>query len=187
MKNLGTRTLKTNRLVLRQFTLEDVDAVYDNWASDDRVTRFLMWPTHPDKDVTRAVVETWVAQYEEPGVYIWGITCDGVLIGTISVVGGDVQSECAEVGYCLGYDWWGYGLMTEALHAVLAFLFDEVQMHRVFLRHDVQNVGSGQVMRKNGLVYEGTLREEYRRKDGTYADMAYYGMLRHEWAAARPG
>ena len=185
MIQLGTRTLETDRLTLRRYTVDDAAAMYINWASDGEVTKYLTWPTHPDSGVTRVVLETWVEQYAEDGFYNWGIVHDGVLIGNIAVVNASENDERAEIGYCIGRAWWGKGIMTEALRAVLDFLFGEVGLHRIVLRHDVDNTGSGRVMEKNGLVREGTLRDDHRRKDGSFGDMAVYGMLRQEWESRK--
>lgn len=87
----------------------------------------------------------------------------------------------AEIGYCLRSADWGKGIATEALNGVLGFLFDIVGLHRVYLRHDTRNAASGRVMQKNGLVHEGTLRQHFRRKDGTFGDVAVYGILHGEW------
>lgn len=185
MTHLGTRALETDRLTLRRYTVDDAEAMYANWASDDAVTQYLTWPTHPDSEVSRAVMETWVEQYAEEGFYNWGIVYEGVLIGNIAVVNASGHDERAEIGYCIGRAWWGKGIMTEALGAVLDFLFGEVGLHRISLRHDVANTGSGRVMEKNGLAREGILRGEHKRKDGSFGDMAVYGILRGEWEARR--
>lgn len=185
MRHIGTQPIQTPRLLLRRYTLDDTDAMYDNWASDDRVTRTLTWPTHPDKGVTRVVLETWVGSYDQESYYHWGITVDGKLVGDIAVVNASWEDQNAEIGYCLGYDLWGQGYMTEALTGVLGFLFDRVGLHRVYLRHDSINGASGRVMAKSGLVHEATLREHRLHPDGTASDLEYYGILRREWEARR--
>ena len=53
MKHCGTQQLETDRLILRRYTLDDAEAMYKNWASDDDVTKFLMWQTHPDIETGR--------------------------------------------------------------------------------------------------------------------------------------
>lgn len=182
MKHLGTRILKTPRLTLRPFTMYDVNAMYENWASDPVVTQYLFWETHPDREVTRAVLDTWVKQYAQDGYYNWAIEAKGEgMIGNISVVACSDADEWAEIGYVIGRGQWGKGIMTEALARVLAFLFGEVGLHRACLMYDVENVGSGRVIIKNGLTYEGTMRKRHRRKDGSWADLAVYGILREEW------
>lgn len=61
-----TRELRTERLILRRFVIDDADAMYANWASEDEVTKFLTWPKHADTEVTRAVLESWIQRYKEP-------------------------------------------------------------------------------------------------------------------------
>lgn len=180
MNHLGTKEIQTQRLMLRPFTMDDAEAMYSNWASDPEVTRYLMWDAHTDVSQTRAVTKEWVESYGQPSFYLWAIVLDEP-IGTISVVDVSDRDEWLEIGYCLSRKHWGQGIMTEALDCVMRFLFEEVQAHRVHLRHDVLNVGSGRVMIKNGLRYEGTLLGAKRRVDGSWGDMALYGMLREEW------
>lgn len=185
MNHTGTQTINTERLVLRRFTLDDVGDVYTNWASDDLVTRYLHWETHPDQVVTREVLKMWIDSYKEEGFYNWAVTMNGMAIGNIAVVNCNYNDQWAEIGYALGRAYWGRGIMSEALHAVMGYLFETVGLHRIMLRHDTENIGSGRVMQKNGMTHEGILRKEHLRKDGTWADIAVYGILSEEWAHMR--
>ena len=74
MNHCGTQKLETERLLLRRFAESDVDAMYQNWASDPEVTRFLTWPTHAGIEVTKQVLETWIPLYEKKDYYHWVIT-----------------------------------------------------------------------------------------------------------------
>ena len=56
--------LETERLILRRFTLDDADAMYRNWASDDEVTKYLTWPAHSSVDITKMVLADWVESYK---------------------------------------------------------------------------------------------------------------------------
>lgn len=181
MTHKGTLPLTTERLLLRRFAIDDADAMYANWARDPEVSQYLFWDAHPDTQVTRAVLSAWVDSYEKERYYNWAIALGGEIIGSISVVDGSEANAWAEIGYCIGKAYWGRGIMTEALARVLAFLFEEVGLHRVWLKHDTRNIGSGRVMIKNGMTPEGVLRGHHRRKDGTWADLRVYGMLRDEW------
>ena len=67
--------------------------------------------------------------------------------------------------------------MTEALSAVMDYLFDTVGFHRISLRHDIQNPASGRVMQKCGMRLEGITRGERKRADGSWADICNYGLL----------
>ena len=61
LHHAGTQILKTKRLVRRPLSLDDAQAMYDNWASDPQVTRFMNWPTHAKSiEVTRTILAEWV-------------------------------------------------------------------------------------------------------------------------------
>ena len=73
MKHCGTQQLETERLILRRFCLEDAAAMYHNWASDDEVTKYLMWPTHSSIEVSQYVTDDWVNSYSKDDFYQWAI------------------------------------------------------------------------------------------------------------------
>lgn len=70
--------------------------------------------------------------------------------------------------------------MTEALQAVLRYLFEECNFNRITARHDVNNPHSGDVMKKCGMKYEGTTKQSARNNQGI-CDMAHYAILKSEW------
>lgn len=182
MKHLGTRTLETERLLLRRFTLEDAQAMYDNWASDEEVTKYLMWPAHESVETSRAVLAEWVADYEKPNCYQWAIVPKtfGQPIGSIAVVNQDDRVCKAHIGYCIGKNWWHRGYASEALTAVMGYLFEQVGMLRLESRHDPRNPNSGAVMRKCGMRFEGTLRQSDWNNQGI-CDACWYAALGEEW------
>jgi len=178
MKNLGTKRIETKRLILRKFELTDADDMYKNWASDDKVTKFLTWPTHKDIEISRKVVEMWVKDYSEDNNYQWCIELKsiGEAIGSIGVVDYKENIEAVEIGYCIGSKYWGMGITTEALKALIEFFFEEVGVNRIEARHDPVNANSGKVMQKCGLKYEGTRIKADRNNSGI-CDVAMYGLI----------
>lgn len=181
MKHLGTRILKTDRLILRPFVLEDAQAMYDNWAKDPEVTKFLSWPCYKSPMDAYGILRIWLESYEKPEFYQWAIVLKETdqPIGSISVVNSDDRVAMAEIGYCIGKLWWGRGIMPEALSAVMDYLFDSVGMQRIEAGHDPNNPASGAVLRKCGLQYEGTLRRRIRSNQGI-TDVAWYSILKEE-------
>lgn len=177
----GTVTLTTERLVLRKLKASDAQAMFDNYTNDARVTKFLSWTPHGDVSHTKALLESWMPEYERDDYYHWGIVAEGRLIGSISTITISEKNENCEVGYCIAYDDWGKGIVAEALRKVMRFLFTEVGMHRIMAKHDTENPGSGRVMQKCGMTYEGTMKEYYKRHDGTFGDSNIYAILRHEF------
>ena len=180
MDKIGTKRIETERLSLRRFTVEDADAMYRNWASDPLVTKYLTWPPHATVEDTRALLADWVTKYDDCAYFNWAIERKGVgLIGSIGVVSLSEEIGAAELGYCIGVPWWGEGLMTEAVKALLDFLFDEVDVNRVTAKHDVENPRSGRVMTKAGMHLEGTLRQAGKNNRGII-DVVVYSMIRSD-------
>lgn len=179
MQHSGTPVLHTARLVLRPFRTDDAQDMFTNWASDPEVTRYLTWPTHTSVDVSRFVLTDWMTHYAEPDYYQWAITLDGHAIGSIAVVEHDDRVRKAHIGYCIGCKWWHQGIMTEALQAVMDYLFDAVGYQRLECRHDPRNPHSGAVMRKCGMKYEGTMRQSDWNNQGV-CDTCWYALLKCE-------
>ena len=63
MKHSGTKRLETERLVLRRYVISDAPAMFNNWASDCEVTKFLMWQPHESVEVSKSIIEDWLKQY----------------------------------------------------------------------------------------------------------------------------
>lgn len=177
----GTQTITTERLILRRFRTTDAEAMYNTWANDERVTKFLTWEPHKSVEATRELLEMWCADYEKPDNYNWVIEYEGKAIGSITVVEHSERDEHAEPGYCIGHAYWGRGFMTEAAKAVIDFLFREVGFNRISISHAVKNPGSGRVAQKCGLKLEGTKREFFKAQSGEFLDMNIYSILRSEW------
>lgn len=177
----GTKTIITERLKLRKFSVDDAKDMFNNWASDKRVTRFLTWQPHESADATKQLLEGWVAAYDSPKTYNWVIEYERQAIGSISVVRLSDKCEYAELGYCLGYDYWNKGFMSEAVNAVIDYLFAEIGVNRVGISHATENPGSGKVAQKCGMIYEGTKREYFKTSTGKFVDIADYGIIRSEW------
>lgn len=182
MKNCGTQRIETDRLILRRYVIEDADAMYKNWASDSEVTKFLTWQPHSSVEVSRGIIENWLKEYSDEKYYQWAIVLKDngdEPIGDISVGQMNEDISMVHIGYCLGRAWWRRGIMSEALKAVMDFMFDTVEVNRVEARHDPRNPNSGKVMQKCGMKYEGTLRSADRNNQGI-CDACYYALLRSE-------
>ena len=123
----------------------------------------------------------WTASYEKPNFYQWAIVPKNLdePIGSISVVSTNEKTQMAEIGYCIGRPWWNRGITSEALSAVINFMFDQVGANRVQAKHDVNNPHSGLVMKKCGMKYEGTLRSAAVNNQGV-CDVSIYALLKSD-------
>lgn len=178
----GTQTIETDRLILRRARKEDARPMFHNWASDPEVTRYLTWPTYECIETAYSILDFWCEQYSKPDFYQWMIVLKerNEPIGSISVVRLQEEIDEMEIGYCIGKDWWYQGIMSETLSAVLRFLFTQVGANRIMASHDTNNPNSGKVMKKCGMVYEGTGRSAGRNNQGI-CDVAHYAILRKDW------
>lgn len=181
----GTQTIKTERLTLRKFTVSDAQYMFENWACDERVTRFLTWEPHVSPDATRELLTSWCALYENPFTYNWAIEYEGKAVGNISIVRMSDRDEWMEIGYCLGFEYWNKGIMSEAAGVVIDYLFENVNVNRIGIDHAFENPASGKVAQKCGLKCEGVKREYFRMRDGKFVDIVQYSILRREWEERR--
>ncbi|MFI3223674.1 GNAT family N-acetyltransferase [Streptococcus suis] len=178
MQHKGTQILETERLILRPFQATDVEPVFQNWTSDEKVTTYLTWPTHQTIQDTQDYIQFCIQSYSQEKTYRWVIELkeNQQPIGDISIVSLDERVQAAELGWVLGSRWWGQGYMPEALEAVTHFLLEEVGCLRIMAVHDSENRPSGRVMEKVGMTYEGTLRQSARNNRGI-VDIAIYSLL----------
>jgi [ribosomal protein S5]-alanine N-acetyltransferase len=183
LKHTGTKIIETERLILRPFKEEDAADMYNNWASDDEVTRYLSWPTHSDIEVSKKVLKMWIDEYSSQENYNWAIEIkeNGSVIGSIALMNIDNNIENCEIGYCVSKSCWNKGIMTEAFSTVINFAFKEPGFERITGRHHVDNAASGRVMEKCGLKYEGTLRKIHKISTGALVDCKYYSILKEEY------
>lgn len=144
--------IETKRLLLRRFSYEDADAIFQNWANDPEVTKYLTWHPHQNVEVTKMVLDMWMKEYEKPNTYRFGITLkqSEELIGSIDVV--DFIDGCPEIGYCLSRKHWNQGYMTEALKGFVDCLFEHGYQD-IVIEADVRNMGSNKVIQKCGFVF----------------------------------
>ena len=181
MNHCGTIPLETERLILRRFRLSDAPDFFRNITSDPEVNRFLTWENLSSVAETEELLKDFINRYESPERYCWAIVVreTGEVIGTIAAPTVKNWTEALEVTYAVGKAWWGKGIATEALKAVMAFLFDRVGANRIEAGHDVNNPGSGRVMQKAGMRQEGIHRQAGRNNQGLF-DLVFYAKLKQD-------
>ena len=157
-------TLETERLRLRPFRLDDAEAMFSRWASDDEVTKYLTWPTHQSVEQTRAILAKWVGEYEQPERLNFAIELkeeENRLIGGIDVVG--YVEGMPVIGYNLSRAYWGRGIMTEACRRVLDCLFAQ-GFDAVKIDAFAENAGSNRVIQNAAASWSGPMRNIFRSR-----------------------
>lgn len=176
----GMPTLTTERLRLRAFTTADTDSIFEIFSSA-AVVRYWDSPAWTDKGQAYRFIEKSVQiERNQTGFRMAVDDLDsGILIGQCSVFAWNTTFRTVKLGYCFRESSWGRGVATEAVAAVLAWAFDNLDINRVQAETDTRNVASGRVLLKQGFVHEGTLREDCI-VSGEISSTHIYGLLRRD-------
>lgn len=183
MKFIGTKELETERLILRKVKLEDAYIAYNNWCNSNVVDKYVLWEKHENVEETLQIFNRWIEEYEDLRTYRWIVELkqNHDLIGTIDVSKKYMIFGSCEVGYCYSEKYWNHGYATEALAAVIKFLFEECEVDLVYAQFMSNNKASGKVMAKAGMKYEGTLRSRVIDKTGLRNDLLNYSITKEEY------
>jgi len=172
--------LETPRLMLREITLDDAAEVFRIY-SDPQVMRY--WGSAPLRsiDEARRKIEDITAAFRDKDGIRWGITRKGSnrLIGSCGHWRLMKAHFRSEIGYELAPEYWGQGIMTEALGAIIRFGFEAMGLHSIEAQIDPANLASRKVLEKLGFVQEGYLRENYV-VGGKFTDTAIFSLLKSD-------
>lgn len=187
--DLSKIVLETERLILRPFEEGDLADLYA-YASVPGVGEMAGWPHHQSMDVTRAVLRSFIECGEV--LALWH-KADQKVIGSVGMHAisspppADVVPpglHVREIGYVLAKAYWGQGLMPEAVHALMAYGFEQMGLDALTCGHFAFNGQSRRVIEKCGFVF--ALRDERHAKQlqRTYEHL-WYALTRQQWADER--
>jgi ribosomal-protein-alanine N-acetyltransferase len=175
--------LRTERLVLRDFQAEDVDAIHA-YASDPDVTRYMFYEPRTIAETRDYLARMLDSQRRKPR-RIWevGVTLaeDGRLVGACDLtLDGPHQGD---LGFILARAVWGLGYATEAAQTLVRAGFEHLGLTRIFATCDVANGASARVLEKAGLVRE-TILDQHKFARGQWWTSFLYAISREQWSAA---
>jgi ribosomal-protein-alanine N-acetyltransferase len=168
--------IRTERLILRPFTLTDAPQV-KALAGDQRIYETTLCIPNPYEE---GMAESWIAThqrcfYEGLGVVFAICQPDDGLIGAVSLSRASLFNR-GELGYWIGVSYWNRGYCTEAAKAIVEYGFQTLGYHKLSARHFVGNRASGRVLEKVGMTREGILQDDVM-KDGRYITAELYGIV----------
>ncbi|MFT5194009.1 MAG: ribosomal-protein-alanine N-acetyltransferase [Cellvibrionaceae bacterium] len=171
--------IKTERLLLRPFTFKDTDDVY-GYAKHPDWSRYLPVPN----PYTLYDAERFIAlrKLDDPTKEnVWALEYEGKAVGGINLRAKAEKHAICELGWSISQPNWGKGLMTEAVKTIRDTTFLRFpELHRLYARADLRNIGSWRVMEKVGMQREAVLRQHVNLK-GEWMDEVWYAILRPEW------
>lgn len=159
---MNTPTLETERLILRKFTEQDMEALF-LILQDEEVNKFLPWyPVKSMVETKRFYEERYVSKYTQPQAYAYAICLkeDNYPIGYINVDMG----EAHDFGYGLRKEFWHKGIVTEAGRAVVEQVKKD-GLPYITATHDRNNPRSGGVMQNVGMRYRYSYEEQWQPKN----------------------
>jgi RimJ/RimL family protein N-acetyltransferase len=174
--------IRTERLDLRDFRPEDFEAVHA-YGSDPLVTRYTSWGPNTEEDTQNFLGFMAAEAAEQPRRnYTLAIVdrASGTLIGGCGVMSQRSIYREYETGYVLNRDWWGRGMVTEAMRGLLTFAFRDLGAHRIFARVFPENEASRRVVHRLGFQLEGHFRRD-ALKHGEWKDSLIFAILEDEW------
>lgn len=177
--------LETERLILRDFRLEDTEAVHA-YGSDPEVTAYMPWGPNSPEDTAVFMARVLEQQATWPRLDLSlaiELKAEACVVGSIALHLRDIRNASVEMGYVLRRDLWGQGIFSEAAAAMTSLGF-RLGLHRIAATCDVRNTGSYRVMEKLGMRREGCFRQD-RQLRGAWRDTYLYAVLAEEWAAGR--
>ena len=176
MNHLGTKTLETERLVLRRLEKADAEPLFYGLRNQPE---FLYYTNKKPVTIEEQleIFEALDEKYENKEYYNWGIELKetGTIVGMINFHV-ENRNDSVEFNYATDNRFWGKGIMTEALRVVTKFAIEKMMVNRIQGGCIVENLASKRVIEKCGYEFEGVLRAFVKLEDG-YHDMNMYSII----------
>ncbi len=180
---LATPVLETTRLLLRPFADSDEPAIF-KLQSNPRVLRYWDSPPWTERERASAFIAACRRMEEEGAGARFAVETreTRAFIGWCSAFRWNPTYRSLGIGYCLDEPAWGKGYATEAVQAMLRWLYATLDLNRVEAELDTRNKASARVLEKLAFRLEGTKREDCI-VSGEVSDSWIYGLLKRDWAS----
>lgn len=181
MNHVGTKTIESERLLLRRFHRDDAQLMYQCWASDHELTRDMSWRTHDTVHDSEHIINNWQSKYAKHKFYHWCVEVKAThaVIGEIYVRRLHKKIDGVELEFCINAAYAVDDLVAEACHTVLQFLFDQVQVKRVECNVPASDTAKQAFIEALGFQHEGRKRAAIKTNRGI-DDLEVYGLLQGE-------
>ena len=174
--DLSNTTLETPRLILRPWTMVDLPDFFE-YASVPGVGEMAGWPHHTSMEISRQILNSFIG---EKNVLAVTDRESGKVIGSLGLHPSWANDDprysglkVKEVGYVLAKDYWGRGLMPEAVGAVIPYCFDVLGLDALTVGHFTENAQSKRVIEKCGFTFVKKDSYVAKQLDKTFEDMRY--------------
>lgn len=173
--------MKTERLIIREFTKDDFNAVHQ-YSCDLDTIKFMMWGPNKKEDTIWFLEEAIRRANEVPRMnYDFAVVekKSKLVIGAIGLYI-DWIRNLGEIGYILHKNYWKQGYGTELAKEMIHFGFEQLKLHRIYATCDENNIGSANVLEKCHMRQEGFFKQN-RLVHNEWHDERLYAILRKDW------
>ncbi len=177
--------LETERLILKNITEEHAEGFF-RLRTDDDVMRYVEVERPKSvEEALQALRDNYIPKWQRNEGLTWAIHSkeDDTYIGNIGLFRTIPEHHRAEIGYTLFPRFWGKGLMSEALQAVIGYGFEGMKLHSIEANINPLNEASAKILDRHGFVREAYFNENYYWQ-GEYLDSAIYSLLVSDWKKA---
>jgi len=174
--------IEAQKIRLRKLVMEDASELL-KYYSDENVYQYLDWNGPETLEKSYEVIKIWNQGYVNGWIIRFAIAekVTNKIIGTIFL--SEFEGKRAEIGYELSENYWRKGIMSEAVHEVLAFGFNQLDLVRIQAFVCEENIASKELLKKHNFKEEGCLRQfECHNVTGECKDMYIYSVLSTEFA-----
>ncbi len=178
MNHKGTNRITKGKITLRRFEYKDAKEMFDNWASDDNVTKWLTWNSHLDINETKSTINEWISNYKRNDFYHWAILYNNDLVGSIGV--NKIDGDIAIIGYCLSAEYQNKGIMTKCLSLVESYLFNDINFNEIKILCSINNAASIRVVEKNNYKLINEIKNYRENKNDIYENYFEFSKLKNK-------
>jgi ribosomal-protein-alanine N-acetyltransferase len=179
MNSSKSITIQSNRLLLRQFTENDIANVFKGLSHPDIIKHYGV--SYDSLESTKEQMD-WFANLEKDGTGIWFAVCsldNSIFYGAGGLNDLSKEHHKAEIGFWLLTDFWGKGIMTEAMPLICKYGFDKLNLHRIEAFVESDNTNCKNAMRKIDFQHEGTMID-CEIKNGKYISLDIYSKIKNK-------
>lgn len=171
-----------DKTMLKMLDLRDSEQLFDLIIqSKDTLSEWLPFVDYTKSvDDTKGFIQSTMKQFSENNGFQAGIWYDGKIAGVIGFHKIDWNNKSTTIGYWLGNDYVGLGLMTKSVKTFIDYAMNDLNLNRVEIRAAVENKKSRAIPIRLGFKEEGCVRQAEWLTDH-YVDHVVYGMLAPEW------
>lgn len=170
-------------LVMKMIEDEDFEDFFEIHSSE-LIYKYIPGKAKKNAKTVRNMIGHYSRDFNKKKMVFLGVYMKSPIkkmVGIVEIFDINKNTNMVTVGYRLNEDYWGKGIATEALKHLVKFLFDQIMVNRIQAFVMTENTRSGQVLRRNNFVYEGTIRKGQVWKDKGLVDLELYSLLYDEY------